>query len=169
MHTQVNTMVETQMDSPLEDTLEETAGASPASADNAPPRITYTYMFAVCIYDDTACCDAIVLAKEGERLLAGVSAEQLYHDPSLQQACQQKLDRAICEGAKFEFEILTYLTASGFELPPCAAFSDDEGGGEGSLNAAEEQDPDRSASHPSSGHTLHTSVRMCYCTTATIN
>ena len=59
-----------------------------------------------------ACCDAIVFAKEGERLLAGVTAEQLYRDPTLQQACEEKLARAIAEGVTFEFEIVTYLTTS---------------------------------------------------------
>jgi hypothetical protein len=104
--------MDTQLETVAEDSLLlETVGKSPLPA-TTDDLYTYTYMFSVCIFDDTACCDAIVYGKEGERLLAGVTAEQLYHNPALQQSCQQKLERAIAEGVTFEFEVVTYLTAN---------------------------------------------------------
>jgi hypothetical protein len=108
--------LETQRDSAADNTLQDSLerGTHPPAAPPAPAAATYTYtyMFSVCIFDDTACCDAIVYAREGERLLAGVTAEQLHHTPALQQSCRNKLERAIAEGATFEFEIVTYLTTS---------------------------------------------------------
>ena len=108
---------------------------------------TYTFMFSVCIYDDTACCDAIVYSTEGERLLGGVTAQQLYHNPSLQQSYQLKLMSAIAAGATFEFEIVTYLTA-GQPSPDCVAlFGGDVPGtnrdSDHGLNKREEEDVDR--------------------------
>lgn len=80
-------------------------------------------MFSVCIFDDTGCCDAIVHGREGERLLGGVTAEQLHSSPSLQKECESKLRRAVADGATFEFEIITYLTAN---VPHCDEYDSSE-------------------------------------------
>jgi hypothetical protein len=121
-HTEVETQGETQMENSLDTQVETQMETQPEtlvddirdseSVNDSQTSFAYTYMFSVCIFDDTASCDAIVFGKEGERMLGGVTAEQLYHNPSLQQDCQDKLHKAIAAGLKFEFEIVTYLTVN---------------------------------------------------------
>ena len=134
--------IATQMETVTEETLVDAPGDSPPQPDST-SNFSYTYMFSLCIYDDTACCDAIVYSRDGDRLLGDVTAEQLYHNPSLQQSYQKQLEKAIEDGATFEFEIVTYLTAS--QPPPACIVVNEENplSIHSKVNEAEETDLDR--------------------------
>lgn len=108
-------------------------------------HLKYTYMFSVCIYDDTACCDAIVFGEDGDKLFGGVTAKEFHNSAEIRATLQDKLNDAIQGMALFEFQLVTYMTSNiswtSSEIVHDASLINTPS--IDSCNRIEEEDPDR--------------------------